>query len=220
VSPETWLFAPAPPVDRRLGQAAVDDHAGGQAGAEVGGAEADQLTVGIDVVALLRGVGLRRGEALGEPDENYPNGCSRETEVVAERSPARKTDAREARLDGADDIDATIDQTEGRDGSDAQQDSHERAGNERQPSFEPKNDRETQDAGDERRSVCVAQVPQQRSDLFEEVALTLRHPEQPRQLSRNDREGESDDETLEHRLGDERRQEAEPGQPGDARGSR
>jgi hypothetical protein len=53
-------------------------------------------------------------------------------------------------------------------------------------------------------------VGEQVPDLGEEVALTLVHAEQTRKLAGDDRQREADDEALEHRLGDERGQEAEP----------
>ena len=47
------------------------------------------------------------------------------------------------------------------------------------------------------------------------LPVAFSHAEQLRQLPDDDREGEPDDEPLEHRLGDERGEEAEPQQPGE-----
>ena len=55
------------------------------------------------------------------------------------------------------------------------------------------------------------QVPQ----LLEEVALALGDPEQLGQLPDHDRQGQADDEALEHRLRDEVGHKTQPRQPRD-----
>ena len=84
-SPETCDLRPGAAVDRRLGEAAVDDHAGRQTGAGVGGAEAEELLVGVDVVAGARRVGLGGAETLGEADRaRRPRRDPPRLEVVVE----------------------------------------------------------------------------------------------------------------------------------------
>ena len=46
-------------------------------GAEVGGAEPDQLAVGVDLVVVPGGVGLGRAEPLGEADQHHADGRGR-----------------------------------------------------------------------------------------------------------------------------------------------
>ena len=53
-------------------------------------------------------------------------------------------------------------------------------------------------------------LPSRSPQLLEEVALALGHAEQLRHLADDDRQREADDEALQHRLGDEAREEAEP----------
>ena len=76
--PRDLAVRPGAAVDRGLGEAAVDDHAARQPGAEVGRAEADQLAVGVDLVVVARRVGLGRAEALGEADERDADGARRQ----------------------------------------------------------------------------------------------------------------------------------------------
>ena len=68
-------------------------------GAEVGGAEADQLAVGVDLVVVAGGVGLGRAEALGEADEHDADRRRAPAQVVVEarrRRAGRRRAARES----------------------------------------------------------------------------------------------------------------------------
>ena len=58
-------------VDRCLGEAAADHHAAAQAGGEVGATQRDEFAVGVDVLVVAGGVGLRRRQSLGERDEHH-----------------------------------------------------------------------------------------------------------------------------------------------------
>ena len=60
--PTAATSRPRTAVDRRLREAAVDDHAAGEAGGEVGRAEAEQLAVRVDLVVVPGRVGLGRAE--------------------------------------------------------------------------------------------------------------------------------------------------------------
>ena len=73
----------------------------------------------------------------------------------------------------------------------------------------------TADADDEREPARRAELAQQVPELLEEVALALLDAEELRQLPDHDRQGEADDESLHHRLGDEAREEAEAEEPRD-----
>ena len=127
VSPDSCDLRAGAAVDRGLGQAAVDDHAGGEPGAEVGGAEPDQLAVGVDVVAGLGRVRLRRAEPLGEADQQHADRRPDELQVVV-----RRGDVRQAEGGSPASMCPTIAtplrvEVEQRDRGDAQQHRHQRA---------------------------------------------------------------------------------------------
>ena len=69
----------------------------------------------------------------------------------------------------------------------------------------------------QRSALGVAEVGDDAPQLLEEVAVLLLDAEELRHLADDDRQGETDDEALEHRLGDEAGEEAEPEQAGDER---
>ena len=118
-------------VDGGLGQAAVDDHPGGQTGAEVRHAETGQLAVGVDVVARPGGVRLRRRQPFGEPDQQHPGGRPHQGEVVVHPQPGGEAQGRQAGLDRPDDRHAALVEVQHGDGGDAEQDRHQRPRHER-----------------------------------------------------------------------------------------
>ena len=65
-------------VDDRAGEAARDRHPPGEGRAEVGRAEADQLLVGVDALALLGGEGAGDRDRLHEADHRDQEGGQRE----------------------------------------------------------------------------------------------------------------------------------------------
>ena len=99
--------------------------------------------------------------------------------------------------------------------SDAAQHDDERAGNDGRDHLEPDDEDESGDADDEREPAGRAELAQQVPELLEEVALALLDAEELRQLPDHDRQGEADDESLHHRLGDEAREEAQAQEPRD-----
>ena len=82
-------------------------------------------------------------------------------------------------------------------------------------SFEHDHEREREEADEQRQTARVAQFREQAPELLEEVARGFRDPEQLGQLPDDDRQGQPDNEPLQHGLGDEVREEAETEQPGD-----
>ncbi len=64
-------------ADGAAREARVDREALQQAGAEVGGAERDELLVGIDLVAALRGERPRRADRLRQRDERQRDRSAR-----------------------------------------------------------------------------------------------------------------------------------------------
>jgi hypothetical protein len=115
-------------VDRGLGQAPADDHAAGQAGAQVGRPHAEQLAAGVDLVVLAGRVGLGRAEALGEADHQDPDRGRGELEVV-DGGHVGQSEGGQARLDVADDGRAVPVQAEQLDDDDPEHDRDQRPGN-------------------------------------------------------------------------------------------
>jgi subtilisin family serine protease len=108
-------------VDGGLGQAPADDHAAGQAGAEVGRAHAKQLAVGVDLMMLAGRVGFGRAKALGEADQQDPDRGRRELEVL-DHGHVGQPEGGQARLDPADDGRAVAVQVEQLDDDDPEHD--------------------------------------------------------------------------------------------------
>ena len=81
-SPEICERAPAEPLTAVFDRLPLTTMPAAQPGAEVGGAEAEQLAVGVDLVVLAGGVGLGRAEPLGEADEHDPGRRADGVEVV------------------------------------------------------------------------------------------------------------------------------------------
>jgi hypothetical protein len=138
-----------PSVHGGLRKAAVDQHAARQARADAGGAQPEQLAVGVDFVVVLRRIGLGRAESFREADEHGAQGRGGDVEVVGEAD-LRKPELREPALDVADDRDAVLVEVEETDGEDAAQHDEERAGNDRREHFDPDDEGESDDADDER----------------------------------------------------------------------
>ena len=198
-------------VDRGLREAAVDHHAAGQPGAEVGRAEADSSRFGVDVVVVARRVGLGGAEALGEADQRDADGARREVEVVRGRArraarpaAARCRSSRRCRRRSGSSSSTTRTPT-----ATATSEPGTTGAKRRSPSTSASDSSADGQRGGRRVSPRLAE---QAPDLLEEVALALLDAEQLRELADDDGQREADDEALEHRLGDEAGEEAEPQQ--------
>ena len=204
-------------VDGGLGEAAVDDHAAGQPGADVRGAESDQLPVRIDLVVLSSGVRLGRAEAFGEADEHDARGRRERSEVVVEIERVGQAQRRKAAVDLADDGHPFVGEVERLDGQDAEEDDDERGGDRRRQPAETEQDDQRRETDGEGLPLGVAEVGDDVPHLLEEVVALSFDAEELGDLADDDRQREADDEPLQHRLGDEVGEEAEPRQPGDER---
>ena len=104
---------PGAAVHGGLGEAAVDHHAAGQARPQVGGAEAEQLPVGVDLVVVPGRIGLGRAQPFGEADQHHPGRGRGQLQVVG-RGHLRRPQRRQAAVDLPDDLDAVGVQVEER----------------------------------------------------------------------------------------------------------
>ena len=94
-------------------------------------------------------------------------------------------------------------------------------GHQRDPTPEREHAREARQTDREGQPVGVAEVGDEVAELAKEVALAFGDTEQLGQLADDDGQRQADDEALQHRLGDERREEPQPSQAGaPARGRR
>ena len=173
-------------VDRGLRERAVDDHPAGQSRGQVGRAEAEELGARVDRVVVLRGVRLGRAEALGEPDQQHPDGAAEQGQVVA-AAHVRRAQRGQARRDVADDVHAVLVEVEDVDRGDPEGHRHERRRHHRQPALEAEHQGQRQHADGERPPLGVAEVRDQVPELLEEVTRALVDPEQRRQLADDDR---------------------------------
>ena len=168
---------PGAAVHRGLGQAAVDHHAGGEPGAEVGGTHPDQLPVGVDLVAGRRGVRLRRAQPLGEADQQDtrpPAPTSRGSRAGRPPAAGRPGGARTS-------IGPTIAtplavEMEHADRGDPEQHRHQGSRHQRQPPAQPEHDDQARDAHRERAPVGVAELAEQVPDLLKKSPPPLGTP--------------------------------------------
>ena len=109
------------------GEAAGDRHAAEDAGCDVGHAEADELLVGVDLVAVSAGVDLGNGDRLHEADEGDRDRCGDEGShrAAVER---RDREAGERAGDLADGADATVVEIEQVHGADRRDQHEQRTG--------------------------------------------------------------------------------------------
>ena len=215
-SPETCDVAPAEPFTAVFDRLPLTTIPLDEPGAEVGGAEAEQLAVGVDLVVGAGGVGLGRAEALGEADEHDP-GRSRRRRRGSRRSRARRaarSTAARCRC-GRRSRRPWSSRSKSFTATTPKSDGDERAGHDRRDAPQAEHDRRARPAPTTSVRPCVS--PRWRDhapQLLEEVALDLLDAEQLRHLADDDRQREADDEALEHRLGDEVGEEAEAQQAG------
>lgn len=203
-------------VDRRLGQRAVDHHPRGQARAEVGETETEQLTIRIDVVPLAGGVGLGRTEALGEPHQHHTYSGTEQVDELVTRD-VGQAEGRQPAVDVADHGQSVVVEPE-EPGDRDPAERHGQGGREHrnQPS-EQHESREADQPDDQGQRVRLVEVGHDVPRLLEEVPASLRGAQEVRHLADHDGEREPDDEAFEHWLGDEGGQEAQPEQPGSQR---
>ena len=74
--PEICECAPAPPLTAVLERLPFTTMPLREAGRQVGGAEAQQLAVGVDLVVVAGGVGLGRAEPLRKADQQHAHGAA------------------------------------------------------------------------------------------------------------------------------------------------
>ena len=215
--PRPASLAPAPPLTAVFERLPLTTMPLDRPGAEVGGAEAEQLPVGVDLVVAP---GPRRSwprpRPSAKPTSMTPAAAAARRQVVAEAEPpaARATAAR-CRSGRRSPRRGRPGRTAARPRS-PKSDGDQRAGHHRGEAPQPEHDGQR---GQRRRAsvrpLRVAEVGEHAPELLEEVALGLLDAEQlrapgPMMIVR----AEADDEALEHGLGDEVGQEAEPQQPG------
>ncbi len=207
-SPEASVSRAGGAVHRRLRQAAVDHHPGGEARPEVRGPEPEQLPVRVDLVTVAGRIGLRRAQTLGEPDQRHPERPAHDLQI-GPGGDRGQPHPRQTRRDRPDHVDPVGVEPEDPDGGDRQCHRDERPGHHRQPSPEPEDDDEGAEPDHRAEQVGAAEMGHEVPELGEEVTVALLDADQLRELAHRDGQGEPDDEALEHGLGDEAREEAE-----------
>ena len=103
-------------------------------------------------------------------------------------------------------------------GADPQDHGRQRPWDDRRHSTKPEQHREGAHPDQKREAVGLIDIDQEVPDPLEEVPAPGLDSEEFRYLARDDRQRQADDETLEHGLGDEVRDEPEPQETGDQRG--
>ena len=169
--------------------------------------ETQQLAVRIDLVPLLGRIGLGRPQPFRERDDHDAERRAEQAEEVRGRDVGDPETGKPA-LDRSDGRDAV--ETEQMHRQDPEQHRHERGRDGAVPYLQPKNQREGQHADEHRQTARLIDVLDELPKLLEEVAGAFLDAEQLRQLADDDRQGQSDDEPLQDRLGDEGRDEPQP----------
>ena len=210
-SPESLRARAGRRVDGRLGEAAADHHAAGQAGGEVRATERDELAVGVDVPGL---VGLRRAQPLRERDQHHADPAAGQAAGVGEPDVGQA----ERRQAARDRPDRRHIEAEGLDRGDRDHDGDEGTRHAGSDPAQAEDHRERARADEQREGVRLIEVGDEVPRLLEEMARATADPEQLRQLADDDREREADDQPLEHRLADEVGEEAEAQQARDQGG--
>jgi hypothetical protein len=159
-------------------------------------------------------IGLGGAKALREADQQDPDRHRSELEIV-DGGHTRQPEGGQARLNRADDGRAVPVQVGQLDDDNPEHDRGKRPGNHRSDPPQPQDQRQRPQPDQQRQPAGLAELAGQMPQLLEEVALALGDPEQLGQLPDDDREGQADDEALEHRLGDEVGHKAQPRQPRD-----
>ena len=142
MTPESCERRAGGAVHGGLGEAAVHDHPARKPGGEVGGAEADQLSVGIDRVVRPAGVALGRAQPFSEADEHDPSRGRDRLEIVGQREAIGRSERRQPAVDLTDDRDALGGEVEHRHDDDPEQHRDERAGHDRHEPSQHDHDRQ------------------------------------------------------------------------------
>ena len=143
--------------DGRARAAGADREALEEAGQQIGGADARQLLVGVDLVAAPRGEAGRGGDRVADGNERNPSGRGEQ------QRQRRQVDARQARRgkalrQGADDVDAFRRQVEQDDRQDGHDDRGQHARNPRVHTLEPEDQHQVDQADRQREEVRLAQA--------------------------------------------------------------
>ena len=102
----TWLLAAGAVDHLGLGRAAVHDEGPGQAGADVGQPQADEVGVLAEPLVVAGSVGARGGRALGQDDhEHHKGGGQQRLQHCPVQGTVRQADPRQAARDRAEDVD-------------------------------------------------------------------------------------------------------------------
>ena len=217
-SPESWDFAPAEPLTAVFERLPLTTMPLERPAPRLAAPRPSSSRFGVDLVVVPRRVGLRGAEALREADQHDADGGGARGRGSRCASTSGSPNDGSPLVDVADDRDAVLVEVEQLDRGDPEQHGDERArARPARLSFRPRTSGERGDADEQRQPARVAELAEQVPELLEEVALALLDAEQLGQLPDDDRQRQADDEALQHRLGDEVRQEAEPQQPGDER---
>ena len=163
------------------------------------------------------GIDLRGPEALRKTDEHHSQGCSHQSPEAVEAD-VGETQRRQAGVDRADDRHPVGAEVEELNCADSQDHGRQRPWDRRRHSRKPEQHREGPHPDQKREAVGLVDIDQEVPDPLEEVAAAGLDSEQLRYLADDDRQRQADDETLEHGLGDEVREEPEPQEAGDQRG--
>jgi hypothetical protein len=170
-----------------------------------------QLTVGLDVVAVLGAHGLGHGGALGVADDGHGDRPRQQPEQVV---PAHRRDGRQgdAAVDRADDLDPAGAQVEQRHQGDPGHDHGQGGGHGGRDPLQAEQDGQAAQPDGGRPAVGVAEVAQQVGGLAEEGAVAGGHAKQLGQLADDDGQPETEHEADLDPGGDEARHEPHPQQ--------
>ena len=190
---------------------AADREPAHQPGADVGGAQPDQLPVGVHLVATPGGKGAAGENVVGVADDQDAQRRKKERAQVGQ---ARQARSGQAGGHGAHHVDAPPVQVEGDNGRRGQQD-HQKRDRQRGETPLGQEQEGQHGQGEQRRTqVGPAESADKRHQLLEEGVARHRYAGELRQLADHHDEGHAGQITHENRLGQQVGHEAQPHRPG------
>ncbi len=226
VRPGRGRLGPGIEVHDRAREAARDREAARERGAEIGGAQPDELLIGVHALALLRRERVRHRDRLDEADDRDQQ-RGHEQRLHQLRCERRHRQRRQASRHVADDPHAALVEVQrprqrgGRDDGEHRPRLGQHVGESRlqaapqqqrlQTLPDPEQERGGGDADAERDRLDGAELPDERSDDADEVVAARLDAEQVLQLARRDQDAGRGDEPRDDGVGQEARDEAEPG---------
>ena len=214
--PESGVLGAAAFVHERLGHAAAHRESLPEARGEVGAREREKFLVAVEASAVFGREHAADGGGL-DGAEQEARERKRQEFIPVRPLQQRQVKAGDFMGDIAEELHAARFEVKQGCGGDSADDHEQRDGLVLEEYFSEHEHRERGEAGDQRRGVRVAEMPEEMAHVFPEIPVRAREAEELGQLRAREQKGDPAFETDEHRFGDEIDDGAAPDEPGDER---